>query len=437
MKWVIQNYLKLYQFLCHENIKKGRYLPWQAHTHIVTVLSTGILMWGYAILAHQTINHPIPTYVGYAMAFLHFVSPFFLKFPGNIHFAGHLLILTGILHQGTFAYYSGGFNSNIIIWFGILPMLGGIILGRAGALIWFFVTTLVAGFFLYQESRGLGIKSYISEDGWLIAQAMMVFGWIFLSSILIYVFILLMEKNDHEQNQKNVKIRTLVRVLCHDISNPLTTIKNRLTLIKRSLEDQEAGKKIEKVDRPIAAIHSIIEQIRDWEAVESGKKEINMEPVSIKETISFIEDIFEDKLKEKNIKLNVDLPDDGLHIEGDKTTLQSQIFSNIVSNAIKFSDPGSSIDIMIREDGEIIRAMISDHGMGIPDNILNNLFDETKKTSRVGTSGEKGTGFGLPIVKAYVEKCGGAISVASRCRETDQTSSGTTFELSFKKYSIA
>lgn len=433
MEKIFDFYFKVYNWLCEGHIKKGNYLPWQAHTHIVTVFSTGILMWGYALLAQQTINHPYPTYIGYAMAITHLFSPLLLRWPGNIHIAAHILIGSGIVHQGTFSYYSGGFNSNIIIWFGILPMLAGIILGRVGAIVWSIITTAVAGFFFYQKYTGIVVPSYISQQGWLIAQAMMVFGWIFLSTILIYVFILLMEHNDREQSQKNTKIRTLVRVLCHDISNPLTTVKNRLTLIKRSMEDVEAGKKIEKVDRPIEAIQSIIEQIRNWEAVESGKQELAMEAVSIQETISFVQDIFEDKLKDKDIKLNVDVPGSEILVTGDKTTLQSQIFSNIISNAIKFSDPGSTIDVVIKDEGDMVRASISDKGMGIPENIIHDLFDASKKTSRLGTSGEKGTGFGLPIVKAYVEKFGGVIKVASRCREKHDENSGTTFELAFKK----
>ncbi|MCR9203290.1 MAG: HAMP domain-containing histidine kinase [Halobacteriovoraceae bacterium] len=433
MEKILDFYFKVYNWLCEDHIKKGHYLPWQAHTQIVTVFSTGLLMWSYALLAHQTINHPAPTYVGYTMALLHLLSPLLLKWPGNIHLAAHVLIGSGIIHQGTFSFYSGGFNSNIIIWFGILPMLGGIILGRAGALLWAFITTSVAGVFFYQKYTGVLIQTYISEQGWLIGQAMMVFGWIFLSTILIYVFILLMEHNDREQNQKNTKIRTLVRVLCHDISNPLTTVKNRLKLIQRKMEDEETGKSMKKVDRPIEAIQSIIEQIRNWEAVESGKQELALEAVSIQDTITFVEDIFEDKLKDKDIKLNIDIPGTDLLVSGDKTTLQSQIFSNIISNAIKFSDPGSTIDVVIKDEGKMIKASISDQGLGIPENILKDLFDASKKTSRLGTGGEKGTGFGLPIVKAYVEKFGGVINVASRCREIHQEESGTTFELSFKK----
>lgn len=427
-------YFKLFNALTSEHLKKGHYQAWQAHTQIVTVISTGLLMWTYAILAHLKINHPVPAIVGYAMAATHLLSPLLLRWPGNILLASHILIGSGIIHQATFAYFTGGFNSNIIIWFGILPMLGGIMLGRMGVVVWAIITTLVSASYLYIDAFGPGFPKLIDEQGWLIAQAMMVFGWIFLSTILIYVFILLMEHNDNQQMLKNNKIRTLVRVLCHDISNPLTIIKNRLQLIKRKLEDEEASQGVSKVEKPVEAIQGIIEQIRNWEAIDSGKKEVQLEAVCLNETLEFIEDIFDEKLKDKEIKLNIDIPTDKLLIQGDKTTLQSQIFSNIVSNAIKFSDPGSEIDIIIKDEGDTVVASIADKGLGIPDSLLEDLFDATKKTNRLGTNGEKGTGFGLPIVKAYVEKFGGIIKVDSKCREKYQNNSGTTFQLAFKKF---
>jgi signal transduction histidine kinase len=66
------------------------------------------------------------------------------------------------------------------------------------------------------------------------------------------------------------------------------------------------------------------------------------------------------------------------------------------------------IDIKIQESKEQVLITIQDYGLGMPESIRENLFDATKKTTRLGTAGERGTGFGMPIVKSYVEKLGGA-----------------------------
>lgn len=120
-------------------------------------------------------------------------------------------------------------------------------------------------------------------------------------------------------------------------------------------------------------------------------------------------------------------------ILGNQTSIQSQIFSNIISNSIKFSDHGSVIDIIIKDEGKNVLTAIVDRGRGIPEYLLNDIFDVTKKTTRPGTNGEQGAGFGLPIVKSYVERFGGTTRVISKAREDFMEESGTTFELRFEK----
>ena len=75
---------------------------------------------------------------------------------------------------------------------------------------------------------------------------------------------------------------------------------------------------------------------------------------------------------------------------------------------------------------------MSDDGIGIPDSILTKLFDDEAKTSRPGTGGEPGTGFGMPIVKSYMDIYEGNIEVLSKVKDNGQNDSGTTFNLLFK-----
>ena len=75
---------------------------------------------------------------------------------------------------------------------------------------------------------------------------------------------------------------------------------------------------------------------------------------------------------------------------------------------------------------------MTDDGIGIPDSILTKLFDDEAKTSRPGTGGEPGTGFGMPIVKSYMDLYEGQIEVLSKVKTEDNGESGTTFNLLFK-----
>jgi signal transduction histidine kinase len=99
---------------------------------------------------------------------------------------------------------------------------------------------------------------------------------------------------------------------------------------------------------------------------------------------------------------------------GDKSVVTHQIFSNLLSNAIKFSEKGSAIEIVVTEFTNTIRFEFKDFGLGIPNEKINNIFKIDHATSTVGTSGEKGTGYGMPLVHVFTEKLGGSIDIRSR-----------------------
>lgn len=83
-----------------------------------------------------------------------------------------------------------------------------------------------------------------------------------------------------------------------------------------------------------------------------------------------------------------------------------------------------------REAGSFTELEVIDYGIGIPENLLKKLFSSTADTSRTGTEGELGTGFGMPIVKAAVEACQGHIQVQSSTEKTQNKRRGTTFIVS-------
>jgi signal transduction histidine kinase len=109
--------------------------------------------------------------------------------------------------------------------------------------------------------------------------------------------------------------------------------------------------------------------------------------------------------------------------------------NNIISNAIKFSHPGQTINITAQRGTNDVRVLIEDHGVGIPDKILQHLFRTDQPTSRAGTGGERGTGYGMPVVKAYMNRYGGDIKVESRTAGADGGATGTKVTLTFQPIS--
>lgn len=105
-----------------------------------------------------------------------------------------------------------------------------------------------------------------------------------------------------------------------------------------------------------------------------------------------------------------------------------------MSNAIKFSHPGGRIVLWAvpAPDGEVAIEVI-DHGIGMPEALRASVLEITRRTTRPGTEGERGTGFGMPLVKAYVALYGGRISVTSRTRDESPDGHGTTIAVHLRQ----
>ena len=429
-------YYKFYDWQTGDRVEKGELQSWQVHTFNASVFSTSLLMWAYAFTAYYYISDPTPGIVGFICSVIHFLSPLSIKVSRYMMFNLFFMLGPGMIHQGTYSFYTGGLMSNIIIWFGVLPMLAGIVVGKAGAATWFIITLLVNLYFTYLKLSGVDLPILISEEGLFVSQLLIAFGFISLSGGLIWVFNLLMEKNEQQLRGKNEKIKNLIRVLSHDISNPLSLIKNRSEMLKRSLlkegqMDAYTEKQINQLQRGSRGIQDIIDNIREVNAIESGKRSIELKKVVLNETIDYVCFLFSDSLERKKIEIQYDFEKNkNFAVLADHTGLRNQVLSNIISNSIKFSDEGSKITIDLEEieDG-YLRIIIKDQGIGIPPQILEKLFELDSKTSRVGTSGEKGTGFGMPIVKTYVEKFGGRLSVVSQERAPDCVQGYTQFSI--------
>jgi signal transduction histidine kinase len=178
----------------------------------------------------------------------------------------------------------------------------------------------------------------------------------------------------------------------------------------------------------------ILSNVREMEAVDSGKRTIAITPVNLDRMFDDLNLIFRDRLNEKQIHLEIDnqLPD-GIGVLADPVSLSNHVFNNLVSNALKFSFPGSTVRIVACEEGDQVHVSIIDTGVGMSEEIAQAIFDPTRQTTRPGTAGEKGTGFGMPIVKSFVEKYGGRIQVESTSAEINPSEHGTTFHLYLKK----
>jgi signal transduction histidine kinase len=174
----------------------------------------------------------------------------------------------------------------------------------------------------------------------------------------------------------------------------------------------------------------ITQNVRRMYAVSKGKAEVDLSPCSLNSSVQHLQQMFATELEKKGLRLNYDFEKNkGIHLIVDPVSFDNQVMGNIFSNAIKFSHPGGEITISARTvDSKQIAIEVKDSGIGMPVQLMESLFDMNKKTTRSGTSGEKGTGLGMHIMKSFVEMYHGEVIVESVDREVSRDS-GTSIKL--------
>ncbi|MCP4219587.1 MAG: GHKL domain-containing protein, partial [bacterium] len=247
-----------------------------------------------------------------------------------------------------------------------------------------------------------------------------------------------LQANLRQEVENKIK---LIRILSHDISNPLTAIACYADIIMAALKRndfKDLPDKIKRIQKSARQIREIIEQVRKMEALKSNKIEIDLKPVYLQWVFRDLYEAYEEKLKKKNLSLEFSPPLEKLDVGvmADRVSLYSNILSNLLSNAVKFSFPGKTINMAVKESIHSVTITIKDEGIGIPEEMLERIFSMSVATSRNGTAGEKGTGFGMPIVKSYVELYGGHLRISSKCKDESPVDHGTEIKLVLKKAKI-
>lgn len=222
----------------------------------------------------------------------------------------------------------------------------------------------------------------------------------------------LVKERTAELLSSKIQKEKLLRVVVHDISNALQV----LILQSSRLSHSEDPKVVEASGRLLKNLDAISEIARHVKEMEYSKSAtIRLTPVTMDECFSEINDLFGDRFLNKNVKLTLvnKVPKDVV-INVDKVTFIHSVASNIISNALKFSYPDSEVVVTAYEDKNQVHFDVQDYGVGMNEKSLSNLFEFESSFTTLGTQGERGTGFGMPLVKNYAEIFGGQVKAFSR-----------------------
>ncbi|HYX32453.1 MAG TPA: HAMP domain-containing sensor histidine kinase [Oligoflexus sp.] len=218
----------------------------------------------------------------------------------------------------------------------------------------------------------------------------------------------------------------LLRIISHDIANPLTVVKGHS---RRLQKDLPANRSIESIVRGVNMIEEIMHFVRKTEALNQGMA-MSMTSVSLAEVFAKLTFLFEEKARDKGIELKFSLESPDLAVHAEKVTLSHEVLGNLLSNAIKFSSPGGTVRLDARRhESDSILITVQDQGVGMSRETLSRLFDPHQNRSEPGTAGEQGIGYGMPLAKALLDAYAAMIEVDSTPVALDPERCGTIFRI--------
>ncbi len=210
----------------------------------------------------------------------------------------------------------------------------------------------------------------------------------------------------------------LISIVSHDLRAPFTSLLgfSEILLNENDLPEAERREYLEYINDASQTQLQLVNYLLDWSRLQSGKMKIEPRRLDIKSVINNCVSVLTGAAIRKDIEIIVN-SEDGLYVNADDRLI-NQAVTNLLSNAIKFSHPGKKIIVKANRFKEkMIEVIIKDEGVGIEEKHQHKIFKIEEKFSQSGTTGEKGTGLGLALVKEIIEKHNGTIWFYSKKNE--------------------
>lgn len=203
-------------------------------------------------------------------------------------------------------------------------------------------------------------------------------------------------------------------VIAHDLRSPMASIRMVLGLVVQSVSPDVIGTEIysliDQANKESEETHDLLDNLLKWTKSQTGRLTVAYQDFEACDVIIGVVDIFKMVAETKKITLNF-IPGEKRHkVHADKDMLNT-VLRNFMSNAIKFSNEGSSIDILVGEQDKFVKISVRDHGVGISPDRVKTIFHSGSTT--YGTNNEEGSGLGLQLCQDFAIKNGGNVQVES------------------------
>ena len=207
----------------------------------------------------------------------------------------------------------------------------------------------------------------------------------------------------------------ILSIVSHDLRTPLTSILLYAQMLKeelRTLEEEDQQRFLGIISDECTRLARLVDDLLEIQRLEAGRVRWDMQSRDISESIRACARLFEAMAHSKDMEFTVDCPESLPPVEADADKI-SQVLSNLLSNAMKYTPAGGKIRLSAQVSGKDILLSVSDTGAGIPRDKWDQIFDRFAQLANPNVREIAGCGLGLYIVKQIVEHHGGAVWVDS------------------------
>jgi two-component system phosphate regulon sensor histidine kinase PhoR len=206
-----------------------------------------------------------------------------------------------------------------------------------------------------------------------------------------------------------------IAMVSHELRSPISAVVQNINLILDGLVGDTTEKQRHLLSRAKERSKGLLDLVADLLAmskIDAGMAMQCKEPLQVEGVVRKVVELMEGEARAKKISLDMKHDSSLPSVLGDRDNLEG-VFTNVVSNAIKYTPEGGAVTIEMRADGDYVKTIVKDTGIGIAEEDLPRIFDKFSRVKSEKTRGIVGTGLGLSIVKDIVEAHLGSISVES------------------------
>jgi len=201
--------------------------------------------------------------------------------------------------------------------------------------------------------------------------------------------------------------------LAHELRNPLAPIRTGLHILSKMSGGNERAQRLHEImERQMGQMVKLIDELLEVSRISTGKVVLQKERADMRAVVTMALEGSQPLVDAAHHSLHLEMLDEPVWVFGDPSRL-AQVVSNLVNNAAKYTPNGGRIRVALSRQGGDALVSVEDSGMGIPDNMLNHVFDMFAQVNRTLDRSQGGLGIGLSLVRRLMELHGGSVEVHS------------------------